>query len=199
MFSSFRESASLRSLRSLREVKKLDIIDNWVLLLSSSSPILNSTTNPTSGSASRRHALSSSDESTSSRIQSADPFRIGGPLSLPDFPLESCPLDSTDSLKQHEALILDIASRQLVTRNISYQNMALCKRCPAGQSFIESDQTLLTMAPRRLDNLWVVAIDEMLTEYSQNGIRGRIEIIDPMALFRKTTYPSDATEVLGHL
>jgi len=53
----------------------------------------------------------------------------------------------------------------------------LCKRLPCSQSFIESDQTLLIVAPR-LDDLWVVAIDEMLTEYSQNGIRGRIEKID---------------------
>jgi hypothetical protein len=68
-----------------------------------------------------------------------------------------------------------------------------------GRSVFFLSSPITSLAPRRLDDLWVAVIDEMLTEYAQNGIRDRVEIIDPVALFGKTTYPSDATDELADL
>jgi hypothetical protein len=83
---------------------------------------------------------------------------MGGPIWLPDFSVESSPLDSTDSMGQQKDIILVMARQQLSTRGILCQSISLCKRCSAGQTFTESDQTLPIVTPWRDDNSWVAAI-----------------------------------------
>ncbi|KAL4942771.1 hypothetical protein BDV06DRAFT_191495 [Aspergillus oleicola] len=129
---------------------------------------------------SQRNA-SSGESSSLSRIDDSDSWRIGGPGSLPAWPLTTIyrPQDIDHELAE---AALDISLSHLNNAKIPYEHASVCRRATTGQPASSSDVTILIRAPfkARLSEL-VSLLDDILQVLLGLNFDGRVEIIDPLA------------------
>jgi hypothetical protein len=129
-------------------------------------------------------------------IDDQDPYRVCIPGPLPISPLRNEALGESHSLLKNAPHLLEEIENMLNVRSIEFCNMTTLLRYQDGFEPQERDQTVLIVAPQRLDSAWTVFLHDVTErcDLSELGLRWRVEIIDPAALYDKIMFPPG-----GHL
>ncbi|KAL2829271.1 hypothetical protein BDW59DRAFT_159261 [Aspergillus cavernicola] len=149
---------------------------------------LPSGTTATRFSGSSKGGDSSGQTSTTSQIDTHDPYRIGGPGKLPAWPVSFLPAQDIDQTLAEA--VFDIAIDHLTTSNLDYKSIFFGTRATEGHPISASDTTLLIQASFDSQHDRLVAfLDNLLQVLFGFGYNGRVEIIDPRATQGTKTFP----------
>ncbi|KAM5431216.1 hypothetical protein MferCBS31731_007956 [Microsporum ferrugineum] len=157
-------------------------------------------TPPTTWSGRSRHAGSSGDDSsasTGSRIDSNDPFRVGGPGPLPVWPLETGSPQHISAQLAERLVNLAILHLERFSLGDIYHRITVVQRYCKKHTPTPRDNTLLISLYPSSNSNWVIVLHEMISACAEIGFTGRIEMIDHRALDGMKSFPPEVSPQLA--
>jgi hypothetical protein len=109
------------------------------------------------------------------------------PGAPPKFPLIDEALSCEDAMYKVANYLVDDITNMLDFRGIEHESVSARMRFQQGHEPKEGDQTILMVAPRRMDSAWRMFLLDVIesTSLCELGLRWRIEFMDPLAMIRR--------------
>jgi hypothetical protein len=111
------------------------------------------------------------------------------PGALPKFPLIDKALRTEDLMYKNANYLVHEITCMLNYRGIEHESVSARMRYHQGNMPEATDQTILIVAPRRIDSAWRMFLFDVVesTSLCELGLCWRIEFIDPLAIIEEVT------------